>query len=532
MQNSTLEELAQRASQEGIKAQFQDQNRVSDFTFRVAGMVADLSKTHISKELLQCYSELAKNVDFEEKRRQQFAGEKINVTEDRAVLHTLLRDTKCTQVDLVNPEDQVAAEKAQADFLQQIDVIREKYLQSDKPIKSIVHIGIGGSALGPQLLYEALAGIDKSTEVHFVGNIDAHEILAVLGRCEPESTLIFGVSKTFTTAETLMNIGTAEKWISNTNSARFRDQFFAITANHQNAVDFGVKPAHIIVFPEWVGGRYSIWSAVSLSVALVMGRDAFASFLAGAAAMDKEFYSRKTSENLPFILACLDHFYCNYFAAGSKATFAYDYRLRTLVPYLQQLETESNGKDRDINGNPVQMQTSPVVWGGTGTDMQHSTFQLLHQGTQFIPVEFILGKQPDHQLSNHHNALLANGVAQSAALLSGRSLREVDALQENKGLSESIKKSKVFAGDKPSSTFILDALTPATLGALLALYEHRTFCSGVLAGINSFDQMGVELGKQLANDIEPVLRGDSSGKTFDPSTRSLLAILLDEPTGN
>ena len=529
--NSNLSALAKSAKQAGVKALFSQPNRVSEFTFQAAGVYADLSKTHITAELVECYSALAEQTGFEEKRRLQFSGAKINFTEDRAVLHTLLRNPEGIQVEMLNPEDQRLAAKAQAELLEQVDVIREKFLQSATPIKSIVHIGIGGSALGPQLLYEALAGNQTSVDVHFVSNIDAHEIVAVLAKCEPQSTLIFGVSKTFTTEETLMNIRTAEAWISSGSSSRFREHFFAITANYQNACDFGVKPEQIVFFPEWVGGRYSIWSAVSLSVALVLGRASFAEFLAGAAAMDQEFYARPAAENLPFLLASLDHFYGNYFAAGSRATFAYDYRLRTLVAYLQQLETESNGKDRDLHGDPVQGQTSAVVWGGTGTDMQHSTFQLLHQGTQFIPVEFILVKQPDHQLANHHTTLLANGVAQAAALLSGRSLQEVSALPENQGLSESIKKSKVFAGDKPSSVFILQSLSPASLGALLAMYEHRTFCGGVLAGINSFDQMGVELGKQLAKEIEPVLcdksaqHAQSADAKFDPSTSSLLAFL-------
>ncbi|NND82307.1 MAG: glucose-6-phosphate isomerase, partial [Gammaproteobacteria bacterium] len=513
------------AKQQGIKVLFNEPDRVQQFTFDAAGLFADLSKTHITAELVEHYTDMANEVGFADKREQQFAGARINVTEDRSVLHTMLRDTACSQVAPLNAEDQVAAQRAQQEFLKQVDLLRNKHLQSGEPVKSIVHIGIGGSSLGPQLLYEALAGLGNEVEVHFVSNIDAHEILAVLSKCDPAATLIFGVSKTFTTEETLMNIHTAEKWMSAANAELFKERFFAITASHENASKFGVQADNIIVFPEWVGGRYSIWSSVSLSVALVLGREAIESFLSGAAHMDAEFYSRELGQNLPFLLASLDHFYCNYFNAGSKATFAYDYRLTSLVPYLQQLETESNGKDRDLNGDPVQMHTSPVVWGGTGTDMQHSTFQLIHQGTQFIPVEFILVKRADHDLNNHHNTLLSNGVAQAAALLTGRTLAEVEALPENQGLADRVKKSKVFAGNKPSTTFVLESLTPYSLGALLALYEHRTFCGGVLSSINSFDQMGVELGKKLAKDIEPVLSGDAEDKGFDASTRSLLARL-------
>ncbi len=532
--NTQIKKLADLAKRRGIKTLFTDDaSRAARFSYKTKGMYLDLSKTHITNELIDCYSQMAEGLQFDKKRHELFSGVPINVTENRPALHTLLRNTNNPQISLHNEQDGVLAKQAQTEFLNKIDSLRQEFIESDTPIKNIVHIGIGGSSLGPQLLYEALSGLVETIQIYFVSNIDAHEVLSVLSQCEPESTLVFGVSKTFTTDETLVNINTIQNWYSENNSSQFWNRFFAVTTSANNAKKFGVRDDQIIIFPEWVGGRYSIWSSVSLSVALILGRDKFTDLLEGASNSDKEFYNSPLAENIPFLTAALDHFYVNYFAAASKATFAYDYRLRSLVPYLQQLETESNGKDRDVNGEPVQVKTSPVVWGGVGTDMQHSTFQLLHQGTHFIPVEFILLKQADHDLSNHHTKLLANAIAQSAALLSGRDLAEVEELSENTGMSSKIKKSKIFAGDKPSSTIVIDALTPYTLGALLSFYEHRTFCSGIMSNINSFDQMGVELGKQLANSLEPIIQGhvaldsQSVKDRFDSSTIELMRIVSD-----
>lgn len=507
----------------------ENKERVNDYSFQLGNLYVDFSKTHICDSSLQRYIKKAEALKFKDTRNALFSGEPINMTEGRSVLHTLLRETTHNSVEFCNEEDRVLAMKAQKDFFDSIDLIRSNYLKAKEPINNIIHIGIGGSSLGPQLLFEALSGLDESIRVHFVDNIDGHQIISILNQCDPKSTLVFGVSKTFTTQETLVNIGTVQSWYEESKVANFSNHFFAVTADEENAKEFGIDPEMIVVFPQWVGGRYSIWSSVSLSVGVLLGSKKFHDFLMGAALVDKQFLASDYHENPAFIAAVIDHMYVNEYEADSKATFAYDYRLRTLVPYLQQLETESNGKDRDINGEHVKCKTSPVVWGGTGTGMQHSTFQLLHQGTHVIPVEFILVKTPDHDLENHHKKLISNGLAQSAALLRGRSLDEVSGMLENENTSTAIKKSKVFSGEKPSTTIVLTSLSPSTLGQLLAFYEHRTFCGGLLSNINSYDQMGVELGKHLANSIEDLLEqtgaNSPNDERLDESTRELLSLV-------
>ena len=304
-----------------------------------------------------------------------------------------------------------------------------------------------------------------------------------------------------------------------------------MTAAPTEAQSYGVPSGNIVSFPNWVGGRYSVWSSVSLSAALVLGIDKFEQFLQGGADIDRHFYQQDPASNVCFIAAMLDHYYVNFLGIGSRAIFPYDYRLRSLVDYLQQLETESNGKDRQRDGSSVDQKTSPVIWGGVGTDVQHSVFQMLHQGTSIIPSEFILIKAADHNLDEHHQELLANGLAQAAALLSGQDIDTVNRVHADDGLTELAKQSKVFSGDRPSTSILVDSLTPKALGALLAFYEHRTFCFGVFANINSFDQMGVELGKRLANQVKQLLNDAQQENSqpeknvdgFDPSTLNLLS---------
>ncbi|MFT5574374.1 MAG: glucose-6-phosphate isomerase, partial [Cryomorphaceae bacterium] len=308
----------------------------------------------------------------------------------------------------------------------------------------------------------------------------------------------------------------------------FMQSFYAVTAQPENAAIYGVSDRNVVTFPQWVGGRYSVWSSVSLSAALVLGIDEFEQFLAGASQVDQYFYTSELEQNACFLAAMLDHYYANFLSVRSRAIFAYDYRLRSLVDYLQQLETESNGKDKQKNGCDVDQETSQVIWGGVGTDVQHSVFQMLHQGTSLIPSEFILVKKPDHSYDEHHKELLANGVAQTAALLSGQNLDQVRELHADQGLSELALKAKVFSGNRPSTTLVVDRLSAGALGSLLAFYEHRTFCGGVFANINSFDQMGVELGKRLAKKVKPLLDQNDNSQTkksaegFDSSTLSLI----------
>lgn len=522
-----LRTLAENDQQEGIRHKFaSNSNRALEFSHELSGVYYDFSKTHISEDLLTTYADLAKEIGFKERRLAMFRGDRINSSEGRSVLHALLRSSSDNGIAMNNSKIVAQASQAKDDLDESYIRVLERLESRDVPVRSIIHVGIGGSALGPRLIYQALKGLDEHIDIHFVSNIDGHELSAVLADCEVTSTIVIGVSKTFTTAETLQNIRSIGVWYKEQGINNYLDSVVGITASPENAKCFGISDENIVVFPNWVGGRYSVWSSVSLSVALVLGIDMFKEFLRGAAAMDQYFINTEPKENISFIAAALDHYYVNYFNAQSRAVFAYDYRLRSVVDYLQQLETESNGKDRDINGLPVCRKTSPVVWGGVGTDVQHSVFQLLHQGTIVIPSEFILTSTADHQLDEHHAELLANGIAQTAALLQGQSLDDVKNMHQDGKLNEIVAQAKVFSGNRPSTTIMLDRLNPRALGALLAFYEHRTFCFGVLCNINSFDQMGVELGKRLATQVRPNLDASNNNQAmfeFDSSTRALIS---------
>ena len=534
-----LKALADADAKIGIRARFNGHPaRAEYFSYKAESFFLDLSKTHISEELIQVYQSYCREIDFSGFRHALFSGKKINLSEQRSVLHTLLRNPENQGITMESDDLLAQGLEAETQFFQQYESIQKRLAQRDVAIKHIIHVGIGGSALGPKLVFEALKSLEADIDIYFVGNIDAHELLAVLSQCDPAATLVVGVSKTFTTAETLKNLDSVADWLRQAGVERPKTNLIAVTANPAKAVEYGITDSNVVAFPTWVGGRYSVWSSVSLSVVLVIGLPAFKELLRGAAKMDEHFYHAELDQNLPFLTAAMDHYYVNYFAAGSRAIFAYDYRLRSLVDYLQQLETESNGKDRQRNGEPVDQLTAPVVWGGVGTDVQHSVFQMLHQGTSLIPSEFILVKNADHHLVDHHQELLANGLAQTAALLAGQDKEMVNKLHAEEKLSEKAILAKQFSGDRPSTTILLDRLTPFCLGQLLALYEHRTFCFGALTSINSYDQMGVELGKRLAKSIEPMLaHGVSENdneqmqkrvEELDSSTRQLLAKILSQ----
>lgn len=526
-----LSEHAKQDLVKGIKCKFDsDRDRVVHTSYDIADIHFDFSKTHIDKSLLKIYADYSAKIEFQTKRHALFAGERVNVTEGRSVLHTLLRDPSNQGIEMVRPETLTQAQAARAALLNQYQDIQAQLAERATPIRNIIHVGIGGSALGPQLISEALSGVNPDIKIHFISNIDGHQLVDALDWCDVESTLVIGVSKTFTTAETLQNIDSVSDWFSAQGVKQPLANFYAVTAYPDNAVKYGIPQANIVSFPEWVGGRYSVWSSVSLSAALVFGIEKFEEFLAGAAEMDRHFYQTEPVDNVCFIAAALDHYYTNFMHAKSRAIFAYDHRLRSLVDYLQQLETESNGKDRQVDGSPVDQQTSAVIWGGVGTDVQHSVFQMLHQGTSLIPSEFILVAKADHELDSHHQELLANGVAQTAALLAGQDLDKVNELHGEEQLSDLTKQAKIFSGERPSTTMLLSQLTPRTLGALLAFYEHRTFCGGVLVNINSYDQMGVELGKRLAKQVNPMLDPSTpasevqkNAEGFDASTLDLIA---------
>ena len=530
---SELEKIAESDIENGISNRFiNESDRAKKFSFNINGLFLDFSKTHISEKLLAAYLKIADQSSFSQKRHALFSGEAINTTENRSVLHPLLRDTDNQGIATILPELLEQAADAKQQLLDQCKSIESLLANRDVPVKDIIHIGIGGSSLGPQLIFEAIASQQSKTRIHFVGNIDAHKLVKVFSECDPSSTIVVGVSKTFTTAETLQNIRTISSWYEKHNIENHWQYFYAVTANYDNAIEFGISKENVVTFPEWVGGRYSLWSSVSLSAVLLMGIDQFEEFLSGAAILDRHFYQSDLEENVCFIAAMLDHYYANFLASGSRAVFAYDSRLESLVSYLQQLETESNGKDRQKNGDPVDQKTSTVVWGGVGTDVQHSVSQMLHQGTSLIPSEFIIVKEPDHDYQEHHSELLANAVAQTAALLTGQDLETVKKIHQPDNLSDLTLKSKVFAGQKPSSTIVLEKLTPSHLGMLLAFYEHRIFCAGVLNNINSYDQMGVELGKRLAKQVRPLIDegvgDDGQSTSLDSSTIQLIKLLRDK----
>ncbi len=474
----------------------------------------DLSKNLIDRKIEFTLIARAARAGLEAKRDAMFKSEAINNTEDRAVGHIRLRDPQDAEVRPVLDT-----------FLDYAETIR-----ADDAITDIINIGIGGSDLGPAFAVRALdqfvlyskamqIGASKPIRYHFVSNVDGHELSAVLRQCKPASTLFIIASKTFTTAETMLNAATARAWFvangGTTDGSSALDtsrHFCAVTTNSSAAKDFGISTT--FGFWDWVGGRYSIWSAIGLSLAIAIGDVAFRAFLAGAHAMDEHFKTAPLAQNLPVRLGLLDVYYRNDLKLTSRCIAPYSSALGRLPAYLQQLEMESNGKSVDSNGKPLTVSTSPVVWGEAGTNGQHAFFQMLHQGTDVIPVEFVAVKTPTYDTGNintasqakHHQALLANALAQAQALMLGH----CDAGGH-----------KNFAGNRPSTFIMLDALTPETLGALIALYEHRVFVSGVLWGINSFDQFGVELGKVLAKDIEPrLVSGDASG--LDASTTGLL----------
>ncbi len=526
----SLTALAQTDLTAGIQRKFDNDNaRVEKHSFQFRELYFDLSKTHISDPLVERYLEIAESQKIEQAREDFLSGDLINNTEQRSVLHTLLRDTENQGITMQQPVVLDQAQDARAQFTEQYKEIEQSLARRETPIKDIIHVGIGGSSLGTQLLYEALQVIGERRRIHFIGNIDAHQLVSVLDQCDVSSTLVIGVSKTFTTAETLQNLDSIANWFKSNGVDKPLDNFYGVTANPTQANQYGLASSNVVSFPVWVGGRYSVWSSVSLSAVLLLGKEKFDEFLEGAAEMDRHFYTAPLAKNVCFKAAMLDHYYANHMGVGAKAIFAYDYRFRSLVDYLQQLETESNGKDKQRDGHPVDQKTSMVVWGGVGTDVQHSVFQMLHQGTSIIPAEFILVKKPDHGLQEHHNELLANGIAQTAALLSGQTLETVKELHGDEGLSDEAMKAKVFSGDRPSMTIMLDKLSPSALGGLLAFYEHRVFFGGVLTNINSFDQMGVELGKRLAKKVRPLIdRGEANDTGFDASTEGLLKKLTEK----
>jgi glucose-6-phosphate isomerase len=526
-----LESHAAEAKQWHLRELFDcDSSRFGKFSLDAAGLFLDYSKNHLTETTLQLLVSLARECGVETQRDAMFAGEKINSTEHRSVLHVALRAprSKTPNVDGQDTGRDVHA------VLERMQAFTESVRSGQwrgytgKPITDIVNIGIGGSDLGPEMVCRALrAYAHPRLKLHFVANVDGHDLDAALHAIDPETTLFIVASKTFTTAETMMNAHSARRWFLKSGSeADLPRHFVAVSTNTDAVKTFGIDPANMFQFWDWVGGRYSVWSAIGLPVALAVGHAGFTEFLAGAHAMDEHFRSAPIERNMPMLLALIGLWYRNFFSTGSVSIAPYHQDLSQFPAYLQQLEMESNGKRVRKDGSAVDVATCPVIWGDVGTNGQHAYFQLLHQGTDIIPVDFITALKPSHELDGHHAALLANCFAQSEAFMRGKTADEVRAELHAQGMNseqvEALVSHKTFPGNRPSNTILFDALTPATLGALIALYEHKVFVQGVLWGVNSFDQWGVELGKVLAKNILGELTGKANARAHDCSTNGLI----------
>ncbi|MFL6673445.1 MAG: glucose-6-phosphate isomerase [Massilia sp.] len=508
-----------------------DPQRFERMSAEAADLFLDYSKNRLDGRTLELLAALARERGVEQRRDAMFAGEKINNTENRAVLHTALRAPRDAKL-MVDGQDVIADVHAVLARIKAFsDAVRSGAWvgHSGKPITDIVNIGIGGSDLGPKMVCLALRQYaHPRLAMHFVSNVDGHDIDAALSRVNPETTLFIVASKTFTTAETMMNAQSARKWfLEHAAQDALAKHFVAVSTNTEAIKAFGIDPANMFPFWDWVGGRYSVWSAIGLPVALSVGFGYFSDFLAGAHAMDQHFRSAPVEQNMPMLLALVGFWNRQFLGCPSVSIAPYHQDLNRFPAYLQQLDMESNGKRVTRDGEPVDTPTCPVIWGDVGTNGQHAYFQLLHQGTDVTPIDFIAALRPSHELHHHHAALLANCFAQSEAFMKGKTVDEVRKDLHGQGLSladiERLAPHKTFPGNRPSNTILMDYLTPATLGALIALYEHKTFVQGVLWDLNSFDQWGVELGKVLAKKIEAELTGEVDPGQHDSSTNGLVA---------
>ena len=506
-----------------------DDNRAADFSARLDDMLFDYSKTNIDAEGRALLLALAEATGVAERRDAMFAGARINETEGRAVLHTALRNLDTTVT--VEGRDVMPGLRATYARMQAFarDVREGRFRGQGGAITDVVNIGIGGSDLGPAMAVLALAPYADGPRCHFVSNVDGAHVHDILQGLNPETTLVIVASKTFTTIETMTNAETARVWMA----ARVSDpasQFAAVSTAADKTAAFGIDAARVFGFEDWVGGRYSMWGPIGLSLMIAIGPENFARFLAGGAAMDRHFREAPLAQNLPVLLALVGLWHNQICGHATRAVLPYDQRLSRLPAYLQQLEMESNGKRVAMDGSDLAHNSGPVVWGEPGTNGQHAFYQLIHQGTRVIPCEFLLAKrghEPD--LAHQHRLLVANCLAQSEALLRGRSLAEARAILAGKGLSgtelDRQARHRVFPGNRPSTTLAYERRDPYTLGRIIALYEHRVFVEGVILGINSFDQWGVELGKELALALAPILDGRESAAGKDGSTRQLVDYL-------
>lgn len=493
-------------------------------------MLVDFSKNRITEETLAKLQDLAKETDLAGAIKSMFSGEKINRTEDRAVLHVALRNRSNTPIIVdgkdVMPEVNAVLEKMKS-FSQAI-ISGQWKGYTGKAITDVVNIGIGGSDLGPFMVTEALRPYKNHLNMHFVSNVDGTHIAEVLKKVNPETTLFLVASKTFTTQETMTNAHSARDWFLKTtgDEKHVAKHFAALSTNAKAVGEFGIDTANMFEFWDWVGGRYSLWSAIGLSIILSVGFDNFVELLSGAHAMDKHFSTTPAEKNLPVLLALIGIWYNNFFGAETEAILPYDQYMHRFAAYFQQGNMESNGKYVDRNGNAVDYQTGPIIWGEPGTNGQHAFYQLIHQGTKMVPCDFIAPAITHNPLSDHHQKLLSNFFAQTEALAFGKSREVVEQEYRDQGKDpaqlEHVVPFKVFEGNRPTNSILLREITPFSLGALIALYEHKIFTQGAILNIFTFDQWGVELGKQLANRILPELGDDKAISSHDSSTNGLI----------
>lgn len=527
-----LEDAAKAAGEKRIVEMFDaEPGRLAALTLNVAGLHIDLSKQAWDEAGLEAALDLAHAADVEGARARMLGGEAINGSEGRAVLHTALRAAQDADIKAGGVAVMAEVEAVRARMKAFAQAVRSGEIKgaTGKPFKAILHIGIGGSDLGPRLLWDALRPVKPDIDLRFVANVDGAEFALTTADLDPTETLVIVVSKTFTTQETLANAGAARAWLA---AALGEDGANAHLAAISTALDktaaFGVADDRVFGFWDWVGGRYSLWSSVSLSVAVACGWEAFEGFLNGAAAMDAHFRDAPLEQNAPVLIALAQIFNRNGLDRRARSVVPYSHRLRRLASFLQQLEMESNGKSVGPDGRPVKRGTATVVFGDEGTNVQHAYFQCMHQGTDITPMEFIGVAKSDEGPAGMHEKLLSNLLAQAEALMVGRAEADVRAELVAKGVPEAeiatLAPQRTFAGNRPSTMVILDRLTPQTFGALIALYEHKTFVEGVIWGVNSFDQWGVELGKVMAGRILPELESGAAG-SHDPSTAALIGRL-------
>ncbi|OYZ04827.1 MAG: glucose-6-phosphate isomerase [Methylophilales bacterium 16-45-7] len=512
-----------------------DASRFETFSLRNEDLLLDYSKHRITTETLSLLFQMAREADIEGWRDRMFSGEKINITENRAVLHTALRNRSNSPV-YVDGKDVMPEVNA---VLAHMRSFSEKVRNGSwtgytgKAITDIVNIGIGGSDLGPVMVCDALKPYaSPNLNVHFVSNIDGAHLMRALEKCNPETTLFIVASKTFTTQETMTNATSARTWFLEAakDSTHVAKHFVALSTNAKAVETFGIDTDNMFAFWDWVGGRYSLWSAIGLSIALYVGMDHFEELLASGHAMDNHFKTAPIEQNMPVIMAMIGVWYNNFFHVDTHAILPYDQGLARFAAYLQQADMESNGKFVCRDGTDVKYKTGPVIWGEAGTNGQHAFYQLIHQGTQTVPADFLMPIHSHYQVGSHgdqhHKILLANFLAQTQALMLGKTREEARAELEAQGLSgdalEELLPHKVFKGNRPTTSIMFDQLTPYTLGKLIALYEHKIFVQGIIWDINSYDQWGVEYGKQIAQQILPLLKNGDEINDFDGSTNGLI----------